>query len=179
MSERRREAKSQKKKKKTRLSTRAKPPRPASSAPPAATAHCSRKKKNSSPFAPSFRFVFQPLLSLSFSLHLSSRSHPFIPPEYILSSLSICPTTIPTFSSTLASLSPSMSNRTRKQAKKAAAEPLSELEKAIRAIDFATESANAAKERKPCYCLGNRKNINGTQTSQIVRPSSKNMMLTP
>lgn len=45
-------------------------------------------------------------------------------------------------------------NRTRKAAKKAAAEPLSELEKAIREIDLATESANAAKERKPCYCLG-------------------------
>ncbi|KAF9418333.1 hypothetical protein BGZ94_009722 [Podila epigama] len=43
----------------------------------------------------------------------------------------------------------SMNNRARKQAKKAAAEPLSELEKAIREIDLATESANAAKERKP------------------------------
>ncbi|KAG0369700.1 putative zinc finger motif, C2HC5-type-domain-containing protein [Gamsiella multidivaricata] len=51
-------------------------------------------------------------------------------------------------------------NRTRKQAKKAAAEPLSELEKAIRAIDLATESANAAKERKPCYCLATKHKLN-------------------
>lgn len=49
-------------------------------------------------------------------------------------------------------------NRQRKQAKKATTEPLSELEKAIRAIDLATESASAAKERKPCYCLGKRIN---------------------
>ncbi|KAG0272273.1 hypothetical protein BGZ95_011978 [Linnemannia exigua] len=53
-----------------------------------------------------------------------------------------------------------MSNRQRKQAKKAAAEPLSELEKAIRAIDMATESANATKERKPCYCLATKHKLN-------------------
>ncbi|KAF9908744.1 hypothetical protein EC991_009554 [Linnemannia zychae] len=53
-----------------------------------------------------------------------------------------------------------MSNRQRKQAKKAAAEPLSELEKAIRAIDLATESVNATKERKPCYCLATKHKLN-------------------
>ncbi|KAF9934097.1 hypothetical protein FBU30_003378 [Linnemannia zychae] len=53
-----------------------------------------------------------------------------------------------------------MSNRARKQAKKAAAEPLSELEKAIRAIDLATESVNATKERKPCYCLATKHKLN-------------------
>lgn len=46
-----------------------------------------------------------------------------------------------------------MANRLRKQ-EKAAAKPLSDLEKAIREIDQATEAAEAAKERKPCYCLG-------------------------
>ncbi|KAG0051885.1 hypothetical protein BGZ83_003212 [Gryganskiella cystojenkinii] len=51
-------------------------------------------------------------------------------------------------------------NRAKKQAKKAQAEPLSELEKAIRAIDLATESANAAKERKPCYCLATKHKLN-------------------
>ncbi|CAO3571225.1 unnamed protein product [Mortierella alpina] len=51
-------------------------------------------------------------------------------------------------------------NRQKKLAKKAAAEPLSELEKAIRAIDLATESANAAKERKPCYCLATKHKLN-------------------
>ncbi|KAG0210859.1 hypothetical protein BGX28_008826 [Mortierella sp. GBA30] len=51
-------------------------------------------------------------------------------------------------------------NRARKQAKKTAAEPLSELEKAIRAIDLATESVNAAKERKPCYCLATKHKLN-------------------
>jgi len=65
-------------------------------------------------------------------------------------------------------------NRTRKQAKKTAAEPLSELEKAIRAIDLATESANAAKERKPCYCLGNSKDNKGNQIWLIaLSPPSK------
>ncbi|KAK3831356.1 MAG: putative zinc finger motif, C2HC5-type-domain-containing protein [Linnemannia elongata] len=53
-----------------------------------------------------------------------------------------------------------MSNRAKKQAKKTAAEPLSELEKAIRAIDLATESVNAAKERKPCYCLATKHKLN-------------------
>ncbi|KAF9341492.1 hypothetical protein BGZ91_007544 [Linnemannia elongata] len=53
-----------------------------------------------------------------------------------------------------------MSNRARKQAKKTAAEPLSELEKAIRAIDLATESVNATKERKPCYCLATKHKLN-------------------
>ncbi|KAG0374001.1 hypothetical protein BGX24_010962 [Mortierella sp. AD032] len=53
-----------------------------------------------------------------------------------------------------------MSNRQKKLAKKAAAEPLSELEKAIRAIDLATESANATKERKPCYCLATKHKLN-------------------
>ncbi|KAF9088081.1 hypothetical protein BGX23_007663 [Mortierella sp. AD031] len=53
-----------------------------------------------------------------------------------------------------------MSNRARKQAKKTAAEPLSELEKAIRAIDLATESVNAAKERKPCHCLATKHKLN-------------------
>ncbi|KAF9125007.1 hypothetical protein BGX30_000650 [Mortierella sp. GBA39] len=53
-----------------------------------------------------------------------------------------------------------MSNRAKKQAKKAAAEPLSELEKAIRAIDLATESVNATKERKPCYCLATKHKLN-------------------
>ncbi|KAG0029225.1 hypothetical protein BGZ81_004007 [Podila clonocystis] len=51
-------------------------------------------------------------------------------------------------------------NRARKAAKKTAAEPLSELEKAIREIDLATESANAAKERKPCYCLATKHKLN-------------------
>ncbi|KAF9378496.1 hypothetical protein CPC16_011264, partial [Podila verticillata] len=51
-------------------------------------------------------------------------------------------------------------NRARKAAKKVAAEPLSELEKAIREIDLATESANAAKERKPCYCLATKHKLN-------------------
>ncbi|KAF9184777.1 hypothetical protein BGZ51_003137 [Haplosporangium sp. Z 767] len=51
-------------------------------------------------------------------------------------------------------------NRARKQAKKASAEPLSELEKAIRAIDLATESVNASKERKPCYCLATKHKLN-------------------
>jgi len=47
-----------------------------------------------------------------------------------------------------------MANRARKQANKAAAAPLTDLEKAIRDIDLATEVAEAAKARKPCYCLG-------------------------
>ncbi|KAG0312134.1 hypothetical protein BGZ99_009678 [Dissophora globulifera] len=51
-------------------------------------------------------------------------------------------------------------NRARKLVKKAAAEPLSELEKAIRAIDLATESVNASKERKPCYCLATKHKLN-------------------
>ncbi|KAF9185774.1 hypothetical protein BGZ49_004256 [Haplosporangium sp. Z 27] len=51
-------------------------------------------------------------------------------------------------------------NRARKLAKKAEAEPLSELEKAIRAIDLATESVNATKERKPCYCLATKHKLN-------------------
>ncbi|KAG0260170.1 hypothetical protein BG011_002098 [Mortierella polycephala] len=51
-------------------------------------------------------------------------------------------------------------NRARKQMKKVSAEPLSELEKAIRAIDLATESANASKERKPCYCLATKHKLN-------------------
>ncbi|KAF9351634.1 hypothetical protein BGX26_010412 [Mortierella sp. AD094] len=51
-------------------------------------------------------------------------------------------------------------NRARKLAKKAATEPLSELEKAIRAIDLATESVNASKERKPCYCLATKHKLN-------------------
>ncbi|KAF8986844.1 hypothetical protein BGZ52_007362 [Haplosporangium bisporale] len=34
------------------------------------------------------------------------------------------------------------------------------LEKAIREIDLATESANAAKERKPCYCLATKHKLN-------------------
>ncbi|ORZ20986.1 putative zinc finger motif, C2HC5-type-domain-containing protein [Lobosporangium transversale] len=51
-------------------------------------------------------------------------------------------------------------NRARKLAKKVAAEPLTELEKAIRAIDLATESANANKERKPCYCLATKHKLN-------------------
>ncbi|KAF8930606.1 hypothetical protein BGZ58_008122 [Dissophora ornata] len=51
-------------------------------------------------------------------------------------------------------------NRARKLVKKAAAEPLSELEKAIRAIDLATESVNATKERRPCYCLATKHKLN-------------------
>ncbi|KAF9437821.1 hypothetical protein BGZ76_010985 [Entomortierella beljakovae] len=51
-------------------------------------------------------------------------------------------------------------NRARKLVKKGLAEPLSELEKAIRAIDLATESVNATKERKPCYCLATKHKLN-------------------
>ncbi|KAI1320201.1 hypothetical protein EDD11_001806 [Mortierella claussenii] len=51
-------------------------------------------------------------------------------------------------------------NRARKLAKKTAAEPLSELERAIRDIDLATESVNATKERKPCYCLATKHKLN-------------------
>ncbi|KAG0221045.1 hypothetical protein BGX31_010250 [Mortierella sp. GBA43] len=53
-----------------------------------------------------------------------------------------------------------MANRARKQEKKAAAAPLSDLEKAIRDIDLATEAAEAAKQRKPCYCLATKHKLN-------------------
>ncbi|KAF9949427.1 hypothetical protein BGZ65_007340, partial [Modicella reniformis] len=53
-----------------------------------------------------------------------------------------------------------MSNRARKETKRAAAGPLSDLEKAIRDIDLATEAASAAKERKPCYCLATKHKLN-------------------
>ncbi|KAF9351265.1 hypothetical protein BGX34_000697 [Mortierella sp. NVP85] len=53
-----------------------------------------------------------------------------------------------------------MANRARKQANKAAAAPLSDLEKAIRDIDLATEVAEAAKARKPCYCLATKHKLN-------------------
>ncbi|KAG0234463.1 hypothetical protein BGW41_001136 [Actinomortierella wolfii] len=53
-----------------------------------------------------------------------------------------------------------MNNRARKQAKREAARPLSELEKAIQAIDRATEQMNASKDRKPCYCLATRHQLN-------------------
>ncbi|KAF9116023.1 hypothetical protein BGX27_005256 [Mortierella sp. AM989] len=51
-------------------------------------------------------------------------------------------------------------NRARKLAQKAITGPLSELDKAIRAIDLATESVNATKERKPCYCLATKHKLN-------------------
>ncbi|KAF9975991.1 hypothetical protein BGZ73_000156 [Actinomortierella ambigua] len=53
-----------------------------------------------------------------------------------------------------------MNNRARKQAKREAARPLSELEKAIQAIDRATEQMNASKDRKPCYCLATKHQLN-------------------
>ncbi|KAG0255252.1 hypothetical protein DFQ27_006340 [Actinomortierella ambigua] len=53
-----------------------------------------------------------------------------------------------------------LNNRARKQAKREAARPLSELEKAIQAIDRATEQMNATKDRKPCYCLATKHQLN-------------------
>ncbi|KAF9584799.1 hypothetical protein BGW38_005135 [Lunasporangiospora selenospora] len=51
-------------------------------------------------------------------------------------------------------------NRGKKQAKRTEPQPLSELDKAIQAIDLASESINATKNRKPCYCLATKHKLN-------------------